>query len=244
MSDLFATEIAQLEAIAFPRLEAATETPSWMRPSSCDVRAVSFGEVPSPGSVPPEPEPEPDPGPDLAALMAELEAERAALSEERAAFEAEREAARTEEQRATQRFVAAAAQLGAGATEISEELEEPLLELAVGIAEVLVERALELDPELHRTLAGAALAALERTEGTVLFASREAYAAIVEVAGGPRLRAEDGSELEVKLDAGLTGLGVVAKAGPARVDGRLRERLARVREALIHERRLQRGEGG
>ncbi|MFK7988918.1 MAG: FliH/SctL family protein [Sandaracinaceae bacterium] len=231
------------ETLAFPRLEQTTTTPHWMRPTETEVRTVNFGEVQEPRiSAPPEPEPEPEPEPDLDAIRQLLDAEREALVAERAALDAERELASSEEQRAKERFVAAAAKLGATRTEVPEELEEPLLQLAVGIAEVLVEQAVQDDPELHKTLASAALAAIERTEETTLLASREAYAAIVEVAGAPILRAADGGEVRVELDAGLSGLGVVAKVGPGRVDARLRERLTRVREALIHERRLQRGE--
>ncbi|HJL20376.1 MAG TPA: FliH/SctL family protein [Sandaracinaceae bacterium LLY-WYZ-13_1] len=168
---------------------------------------------------------------ELDAARAELDAMRASLENERAALEGARE-----------RFVDAASALAQARTEAVVEAEGPLLELAVGIAQALVEGALEEDPELHVRMARTALSVLGESGGTELRASREAHQAIVEANGAPVVRF-GGVEVPVVPDASLDGLGCIAEKGRARVDGRLGERLKAVQEALSHERRRSGEEG-
>jgi hypothetical protein len=116
------------------------------------------------------------------------------------------------------------------------EAEQSLLELAVCIAEALVERELRDDPELHRTLVRAALAPLEDQRPTAVRASRDAFGAIVDAFGAPAVDV-DGVVVSILLDPSLDGMGVVVDGAGMRVDGRVGERLRAVARALEDERR-------
>lgn len=139
----------------------------------------------------------------------------------------------SEEQRA---FARATLELASLRARTLLGIESELLALAVGIASAILEREIEADPELHGTLARAAIAALGDVSSARLRASREAYRAISEAYGEAALDV-DGVRVQVVLDHSLQGLGVVAEAGASRVDGRIGERLGAVRRALEAEHR-------
>jgi len=120
-------------------------------------------------------------------------------------------------------------------------VEEQLLELAVQLAEVLVEHEITRDPQIHAVLVRAALAAIEGTQPSVVRASRAAHAAIVETFGEPNVEV-DGTAVAIVLDARLVGLGVVVESQDSRVDGRVAERLRSALRAMQDERRSREAE--
>jgi hypothetical protein len=120
-------------------------------------------------------------------------------------------------------------------------VEEQLLELAVQLAEVLVERELISDPALHAVLVRAALAALEGDQPAVVRASRPAYAALVASFGEGHVEV-DGTQVPVTLDPRLEGVGVVVDGADTRVDGRVGERLRSALRAMQEERRRREAE--
>lgn len=235
----------------FPTLSKSPGAVSWMRPRPPEISVLTLS---GPGSVPRAPSAPPRESPaqsairkleaeitrrveaEIAAAQIDLDAMKGALDAERAKLEAER----TVLAEAKARFTEAAAALGLQEVP-TDSLVEPLLELSVGIAEAIVEDAIERESGLHERLAKAALEALGTPEGAELRASPEAYDALMASLGAPELRNET-STVPILRDATLEGLGCVARAGRARVDGRVRERLAAVRDALVHERRLTKEE--
>ena len=120
-------------------------------------------------------------------------------------------------------------------------VEEQLLELAVQLAEVIVEYEITRDPQIHGVLVRAALAAIEGTQPSVVRASRAAHAAIVETFGEPTVQV-DGTSVSIVLDARLEGLGVVVESHDSRVDGRVAERLRAALRAMQDERRSREAE--
>jgi Flagellar assembly protein FliH len=120
-------------------------------------------------------------------------------------------------------------------------VEEQLLDLAVQLAEVLVEHEIARDPQVHAVLARAALAALEGDHAGVVRASPAALAAIVETFGEARIEV-DGAQRDIVLDTRLDGLGVVVEGADARVDGRVAERLRSALRAMQDERRRREAE--
>jgi flagellar biosynthesis/type III secretory pathway protein FliH len=123
--------------------------------------------------------------------------------------------------------------------ELAPALEEPMLELALGIAEILVGEAARRDRALAARLVREALGALaERgVEGDVrLRVSPETKATLDE--GDTRLRYGD-AEVTVLEDPSLEGLGAVALAGELRVDGTLGGRFEAIREAVLEEHRRE-----
>ncbi|HEX5661681.1 MAG TPA: FliH/SctL family protein [Polyangiales bacterium] len=128
-------------------------------------------------------------------------------------------------------FATAALELGSLRTRVLSNAEGQLLELAVTIAEVLIEREVERDPALHEAFARAAVSALGDTRLAKMRVSRQAYKAITEVHGEESLEV-DGVKVEMMLDNSLEGLSVVAESGASRVDGRVSERLGAVLRAI------------
>ncbi len=120
-------------------------------------------------------------------------------------------------------------------------VEAQLLELAVQLAEVLVEREITREPELLGTLARSALASLEGIEPTSVRASRASYSAIVDTFGDPHIEFE-GVPVRVVLDTKLEGVGVVVEGPDSRVDGRVGERLRSALRAMQDERRRREAE--
>ncbi|MBI2893695.1 MAG: hypothetical protein HYY06_09100 [Deltaproteobacteria bacterium] len=133
-------------------------------------------------------------------------------------------------------FARAAAELGAARAQVLSSVEGQLLELAVAIASSVIDREIEVDPELHGSLARAALATLGSAPGARLRASRDAHAAIVAVFGSPTVTM-DGLTVQVTMDPALEGLGCIAENEHTRVDGRIGERLRAVLRSLEDERR-------
>ena len=155
---------------------------------------------------------------ELVALRDELDAEKRTLQEEKA------------------RYAQAAVELAAARELAFGEAEEPLLELACGIAEAIVGASLERDPELWTAFATAALESLDDPRDAKLRAGQDAFAMLLDALGAPEVTYR-GVRVPIVVDPSLDGLGCVAEAGRSRVDGRLAERLDAVKDALIHERR-------
>lgn len=241
----------------FPRVEQTPSAVGWMRRATEAPRKVSFARGAEPATPPvtaqPSVRPSAAPAGPAAQLLAQVEAEIRAevdreldaakealaaeqerLAEARAQAEAEREALQLEKQR----FGAAIAALGEVAVHAREQLEEPTLAIAVGIAEALLEREVQADPTLHTSLARAALAGLGGGESVELRVSQRTYDAVVELEGAPKLQ-HAGGTMALVIDERLDGLGAVAVSDWTRVDARVSERLAAALDAMTHERRTE-----
>ena len=128
-------------------------------------------------------------------------------------------------------FAHAALELGSLRARLLAGTEAQVLELAVSIAEALIERELERDPAVHLAFARAAVAALGDTRAAKLRVSRAAFRAITEIHGEEAVEV-DGVRVELTLDNSLEGLSVIAESGASRVDGRMSERLGAVLRAI------------
>ncbi|MDB4977043.1 MAG: hypothetical protein JWN48_5384 [Myxococcaceae bacterium] len=128
-------------------------------------------------------------------------------------------------------YAHAALEIGSLRARLLSGTEAQLLELAVSIAEALIEREIEKDPAIHLAFARAAVAALGDTRAAKLRVSRAAYRAITEIHGEEAVDV-DGVRVELMLDNSLEGLSVVAESGASRVDGRVTERLSAVLRAI------------
>lgn len=133
-------------------------------------------------------------------------------------------------------FAHAALEVASLRARVLGNCEAQLLDLAVGIAETIIERSIERDPAIHGALARAAVAALGDTRNAKLRVSRAAFKAIADIHGEEAVEV-DGVRVELLLDNSLEGLSVIAEAGASRVDGRVSERLAAVLRALEAEHR-------
>ncbi|MGF1465978.1 MAG: FliH/SctL family protein [Sandaracinaceae bacterium] len=156
-----------------------------------------------------------------------LDAERRALAAERADLE-----------RARAEYVEAVRALPRTQEIAVAALEEPLLALAVAVAEALVGEAVSRDPALHQRLASAALETLADPTDARLRVSPAAHDALVEILGAAHLPYA-GREIPLERDPELRGLGGIALAGPSRVDARVGERLAAALDAMVHEHRRE-----
>jgi vacuolar-type H+-ATPase subunit E/Vma4 len=130
-----------------------------------------------------------------------------------------------------QAFATAALELASLRARVLSNAESQLLELAVQVAEVIIEREVERDPAVHEAFARAAVAALGDTRHAKVRVSRQAFKAISEIHGEEAVDV-DGVRVEMMLDNSLEGLSVVAESGASRVDGRVSERLGAVLRAL------------
>lgn len=148
-------------------------------------------------------------------------------------LQAQTEASISEEQEA---FAHGALELASMRARLLSQLESELIELAVHVAEVFIEREIEIDPGVHGVLARTAIEALGEAQSARLRVSREAYRAISEVYGEAAIEV-DGVSVELLLDHSIEGLGVIAESGASRVDGRIKQRLAGVMRALLAEHR-------
>lgn len=133
-------------------------------------------------------------------------------------------------------FTNAAIELAIARAATLSVLEGQLLDLAIDIASSLIEREVEREPELHGTLARAALSSLGDSERVTLRTSADGYAAICEDLGGPEATVR-GVHIQVVADDTIPGLGCVVDGEHVRIDATVAERLRAVRRAFEEERR-------
>lgn len=133
-------------------------------------------------------------------------------------------------------FANAAVELGIARAATLSVLEGQLLDLAIEIASALIEREIEREPELHGTLARAALSSLGDSERVMLRTSPDAYEAICQTLGGSEVTTR-GVHVQVHADATIPGLGCVVDGDNVRIDATVAERLRAVRRAFEEERR-------
>ncbi|HTU62316.1 MAG TPA: FliH/SctL family protein, partial [Polyangiales bacterium] len=130
----------------------------------------------------------------------------------------------------------AALELAVARTATLTVLEGQLLDLSIEIAESLIERELEQHPELHSTLARAALASLGDADRVTLRTSPDAFEAICQQLGGPETTV-NGVHVTVHADDTIPGLGCIVDGESVRIDATVAERLRAVRRAFEDERR-------
>jgi vacuolar-type H+-ATPase subunit E/Vma4 len=136
-----------------------------------------------------------------------------------------------------QAFANAAIELAIARTATLALMEGQLLDLAVEIAETLIERDVESNHALHATLARAALQTLGSDATNVtLRTSHDGYAAITDALGGDEVEVR-GVKVHVVADMAIPGLGCVVDGDNVRVDATVGERLRAVRRAFEEERR-------
>lgn len=240
----------------------APRAPSWMAPARGSLRAPSFAPRrksafplldPSPfsnagepiasvergekrPSIHPEPiedaeliqQPPRQPSIRPPSIRPSFEAERAALVEAEAAIaqmKAEMELAR-------EHFVEEAAALAVERAKIAQLVEAELVDLAVMIAETIVESI--DDDALPIALAREALRLLPGTENAVLRAGAGAYEAILGELG--EQFEHEGVQVRVHADPSIEGAGCIVETSEVRIDGTIRERLASVAAAIHDER--------
>jgi hypothetical protein len=220
----------------FPTSSKTGESPDWMRVRPRDVQplvlkgksssgvfdsrppAASTKDTKSKLSVPPPP-----------GNLVSLPGGRVSLNPEIALIGQELEAK-------IRAFSQAAVELGAARASALALAEGQLLDLAVAVATAILEREIERDPELYRSLVQTGLRALGATERAVLRVSKDSYAAILKVFGDEIVHI-DGVEVRITLDLAIEGLGCIAESGDSRVDMSLIGRLRTVRRSLEEERR-------
>ena len=157
-----------------------------------------------------------------------FEAERAALVEAEAAT-AE---VRAEMERARALFVEEAAALAVERAKIARIVEGELIELALMIAETIVESV--DDDALPVALAREALRLLPGTENATLRAGAGAYEAILGELG--EQFEHEGVRVRVHADPNLEVAGCIVETSEMRIDGSIRERLAAIARAIEEER--------
>jgi hypothetical protein len=133
-------------------------------------------------------------------------------------------------------FANAAIELGIARAATLAVLEGQLLDLSIEIASALIERAVELEPELHATLARAALASLGDAAQVTLRTSPDAFHHVCDALGGEHCDVR-GVRVSVVSDVTIPGLGCVVDGENMRVDATISERLRAVRRAFEEERR-------
>jgi len=129
-------------------------------------------------------------------------------------------------------YMQAAADLALARSRIMRDIEAQVLNLAVDIAQTLVEDELESKPELHQSLARAAIETLGDPHHAELLASPDAFETLVALIGEPFMEV-DGVRVPLRADPQLRGLGCIARNETGQVDGRVRERLRAVRQAFM-----------
>ncbi len=150
--------------------------------------------------------------------------------------------AHPEQRRAQEEFARAAIDLASARVQVLSHVEQQLLRLSSAIAGAIIEREVDCDEELHRTLAEAALSALGGSSTATLRASSEAYRVIHDFYGGTHVDVED-VRVHLIEDSGMQGLGCIVENNEGRLDGRLEERLRSVTRALDEERQRLQEEG-
>jgi hypothetical protein len=133
-------------------------------------------------------------------------------------------------------FANAAIELGIARAATLAVLEGQLLDLSIEIASALIEREIEREPELHATLARAALASLGDATQVTLRTSPDAFHHVCDALGGEHAEVR-GVRVSIVSDATIPGLGCVVDGENMRVDATISERLRAVRRAFEEERR-------
>jgi hypothetical protein len=135
-----------------------------------------------------------------------------------------------------QAFASAAIELAIARSATLAVLEGQLLDLAIEVAEALIEREVEADPKLHGALARAALQSLGDATHVTLRTSPDGFEAVCAALGGPEVEVR-GVRVQIVPDAAIPGLGCVVDGDNVRVDATVSERLRAVRRAFEEERR-------
>lgn len=133
-------------------------------------------------------------------------------------------------------FANAAVELAIARAATLSLLEGQLLDLSIEIASALIERALDREPQLHATLARAALSSLGDAQRVTLRTSPDAFETICQTLGGAEATVR-GVQLQVLADPTIPGLGCVVDGDNMRIDATVSERLRAVRRAFEEERR-------
>ena len=133
-------------------------------------------------------------------------------------------------------FTNAALELAIARSATLSALEGQLLDLSIEIAESLIEREIEHHPELHSTLARAALSSLGDADKVTLRTSPDAFEAICQQLGGPETTV-NGVHVTVHADDTIPGLGCIVDGESVRIDATVAVRLRAVRRAFEDERR-------
>ncbi|MDH5671871.1 MAG: flagellar assembly protein FliH [Myxococcales bacterium] len=192
---------------------------AWIDARGDEVRPLLLRTIGEAIEAPPQ-EPEVDP---LEEMMAQLRAEQ---------LETERARDRLMAQAGV--FAQAALELGVVKAEAARAAEAQLLDLAVTIASVLVEREVQLDPALHQRFVRAAIQTLGDVREARVAVSPDAHGALCEVLGDDTA-VIDGVRVRFVLDPSIEGLGGVLQSELGHVDGRIDERLRSVRKAFDAE---------
>lgn len=133
-------------------------------------------------------------------------------------------------------FANAAIELGIARAATLAVLEGQLLDLSIEIASALIERQIEREPELHATLARAALNSLGDATQVTLRTSPDAFHHVCDALGGEHAEVR-GVRVSIVSDVTIPGLGCVVDGENMRVDATISERLRAVRRAFEEERR-------
>ena len=133
-------------------------------------------------------------------------------------------------------FANAAIELGIARAATLAVLEGQLLDLSIEIASALIEREIDREPELHATLARAALNSLGDATQVMLRTSPDAFHHVCDALGGEHAEVR-GVRVSIVSDATIPGLGCVVDGENMRVDATISERLRAVRRAFEEERR-------
>ncbi|MDD9942997.1 MAG: FliH/SctL family protein [Myxococcales bacterium] len=166
--------------------------------------------------------------------VAELQAQLAKAKAEAESLQASLQEVTGDAQEAQQRYANAVLDLASARSEVLAGIERQLLELAVLVAEQIIEDEVAGRPELHRVLVETALEHMAGDRKLTLRASPDGYDAIVEGLGGTEVELS-GAQLTIKVDRELGGLGCVLESDNRRVDGRLSERLSAIRRSFLAE---------
>jgi vacuolar-type H+-ATPase subunit E/Vma4 len=135
-----------------------------------------------------------------------------------------------------QAFASAAIELSIARAATLAVLEGQLLDLAVEVAEAIIEKEVSADTTLHAALARAALQSLGDAKHVILRTSQEGFEAITAAFDGDEVDLR-GVRVQIVSDPAIPGLGCVVDGDNVRVDATVNERLRAVRRAFEEERR-------
>ncbi len=133
-------------------------------------------------------------------------------------------------------YASAAIELAIARAATLAVLEGQLLDLAIEVAEAIIDKEVSAEPELHAALARAALQSLGDAKHVTLRTSPDGFEAIAGAFGGDDIETQ-GVRVHIVADPTLPGLGCVVDGDSVRVDATVNERLRAVRRAFEEERR-------